>query len=154
MACNTDALEARYARLAASVRAGGTGIGGTDRGDFTACPDDCIGDHLYGFDSVAPIAPGASVTVTANPQLKNQPRRLFLSQTLADSFLIEDIQVGVMPLLATTGPISPACFIPNSNVPNFKRLINEVNQPVAVTVTNIGAAPLRFTATMAAYIVA
>ncbi len=154
MACNTDALEARYARLAASVRSGNTGLGATSPGDFTACPDDCIGDHLYGFDSAAPVPAGATVTVTANPQLRNQPRRLFLNQGIADGFLIEDIQVGVMPLLATTGPISPACFIPQSNVPNFKRLINEVNQPVAITVTNISGAALRFTATMAAYIVA
>lgn len=158
MASCDAGLEARYARLAAQVSRGGIAPFGGPAGaqwldpSLSGCPDDCVGDHLYGFDSGV-VAAGATALIVTEPQLRNQPRRLFLTEAVATNFLIRDIRVGVMPLLATTGPISAACFTPAALVPNFKRLICEVNQQVTVEVQNITAADQRFLATMSAYIV-
>ena len=117
------------------------------------CPDDCIGNYMYGLIETG-IAAGASGTPTANPQKRNQPRRLFLSETTADTFIINGISVGVENLLATSGPIAAAIFIPNSLVGDFRRVVCEVSQDVTVQVANISGAQATFAATFSAYMLA
>lgn len=116
------------------------------------CPDDCIGNHLYGFIQTN-IAPAAAPTnVQVQPQVRNQPRRLFLTETTADTFLIDDIKVGTLSLLGTAGAISASVFVPNSNVGDFVRRVCEVSQVVTVSVTNVSGANATFASTMNAYL--
>lgn len=116
------------------------------------CPDDCVGNHLYGFIS-SNVAAGASASSTAQPQVRNQPRRLFLTETVADNFLITNIEVGICNLLGTTGAISASIFIPNAECPDFKRTVCEVSQTVTVAIQNQSGAAATFAATMSAYLI-
>lgn len=122
------------------------------------CPDDCVGDHFYGLISALIPAAGAAgstgVLITTQPQVRNQPRRLFLTETVADNFLINDIKVGQISLLATPGAISASVFVPNAICPDFRRQICEVSQFVTVEVSNVSGAAATFASTMSAYILA
>jgi hypothetical protein len=117
------------------------------------CPDDCVGNYMYGLIETG-IAGGASGTPTANPQKRNQPRRLFLSESVADNFLIDSLEVGVENLLATSGQISAAIFIPNSNVGDFRRVVCDPVISVTARVTNISGAVATFASTVLAYQIA
>lgn len=151
MYCNTQALSDLRAAGAAAIRPlAEPSLGGALYG----CPDDCIGNYMYGVISSAPIAAGVTANVVAVPQKRNQPRRLFLSETTADTFLINSISVGVENLLATSGPIAAAIFIPNSTVGDFRRVVCEVSQDVTVQVANISGAQATFAATFSAYMLA
>lgn len=123
------------------------------RGQLGGCPDDCIGSYLYGFIQTG-IAAGAQATIVAAPQKRNVPRRLFLSETVADNFTIDNIVVGVEPVLATAGAIAASAFVPNSLVPDFVQRRCEVSMNVTVTATNISGAAATFAATMSAYLLA
>lgn len=123
------------------------------RGQLGGCPDDCIGSYLYGFIQTG-IAAGAQSTIVAAPQKRNVPRRLFLSETVADNFTIDNIVVGVEPVLATAGAIAASAFVPNSLVPDFVQRRCEVSMNVTVTATNISGAAATFAATMSAYLLA
>lgn len=123
------------------------------RGQLGGCPDDCIGSYLYGFIQTG-IAAGASANISAAPQKRNIPRRLFLSETVADNFVVDNIVVGVEPVLATAGAIAASAFVPNSLVPDFVQRRCEVSMQVTVSVTNISGAAATFAATMSAYLLA
>lgn len=108
-------------------------------------------DVIYGLDSGAPGVPsgaGSTVTLSTSPQKRNVPTRLVVSQTVANSFVLSDIRVGVEPVLATTQALSMAIFVQDSTAPNFRAVVAEVGMDVSVTVTNITGATVRFTATI------
>ncbi len=104
----------------------------------------------FGVDSggVALIAGAASATILVRPQKQLIPERLVMSETMAANFLITDIDAGVESLLATTGPISAALFVQDSTVLALKSIVMTVGMDFSVGVTNITAAPLRFTTTV------
>ncbi len=104
----------------------------------------------FGVDSggVALIAGAASATILVRPQKQMIPERLVMSETMAGNFLITDIDAGVESLLATTGPISAALFVQDSTVLALKSIVMTVGMDFSVGVTNITAAPLRFTTTV------
>ena len=122
-------------------------------GQDNGCPDDCVGNHMYGF-ILSNVAAGATPAggATAVPQVRNQPRRLFLTETVADNFLINNIEVGIVNLLGTAGSISAAVFIPNAICPDFKRVTCDVAQTITILVTNQSGAAATFAATMSAYL--
>lgn len=122
-------------------------------GQDYGCPDDCVGNHMYGF-ILSNVAAGATPIggATAVPQVRNQPRRLFLTETVADNFLINNIEVGIVNLLGTAGSISAAVFIPNAICPDFKRVTCDVAQTITILVTNQSGAAATFAATMSAYL--
>jgi hypothetical protein len=108
------------------------------------------GDDIYfGVDSGAvAIAAAASATITVSPQKRNIPQKMFLTAAVATAFLINDIRVGVEPVLATNAAISAAIFIQDSTAAVFRAVICEVGMDFSITVTNISAAGARFTATV------
>jgi len=108
---------------------------------------------MYGF-ILSNVAAGATPIggATAVPQVRNQPRRLFLTETVADNFLINNIEVGIVNLLGTAGSISAAVFIPNAICPDFKRVTCDVAQTITILVTNQSGAAATFAATMSAYL--
>lgn len=108
------------------------------------------GDDVYfGVDSGAVlILAGATATITVSPQKRNIPEKMFLTAAVATAFLINDIRVGVDPVLATTGSISAAIFIQDSTSAVFRAVICEVGMDFSVTVENISAAAARFVSTV------
>lgn len=119
-------------------------------GNAAAILDAMRGDDVYyGVDSGAVAIPvGATATITVAPQVRHIPRRLVLTSNVASNFLINDIRVGVNPVLATTGSISAAIFIQDSTAPDFRATVCDVGQDFSVQVTNISGAPNRFTTTV------
>jgi hypothetical protein len=73
---------------------------------------------------------------------------------VADNFLIDSLEVGVENLLATSGQISAAIFIPNSNVGDFRRVVCDPVISVTARVTNISGAVATFASTVLAYQIA
>lgn len=106
-------------------------------------------DVIYGLDSGAGgVAAGTTSTLSTSPQKRNVPTRLVVSQTVANSFVLSDIRVGVEPVLATTQALSMAIFVQDSTAPNFRAVVAEVGMDVSVTITNISGAAARFTSTI------
>jgi hypothetical protein len=100
---------------------------------------------VYGFDSGAvAVAAAATAVITVAPQRRHIPERLVVGAAVAANFVIADIRIGVDPVLATTGLISAASFLPDSTVNAFKSVVCEVGTDVTVSVTNISAAGARF----------
>lgn len=102
----------------------------------------------FGVDSGAVlIAAAGAATITVSPQKRMIPERLYLTATQAANFLINSIDAGVESLLATTGAISAAIFIQNSELIALKSVVMDVGMTFSVAVTNIDVAAHRFTAT-------
>jgi hypothetical protein len=106
-------------------------------------------DIIYGLDSgAAAIAAGVTVSISTTPQKRHIPKRIALTEAVANNFILSDLRVGVEPVLATTGNISLAIFVQNSTSPPFRAVLCEVGMDVTVVVTNVDAAAHRFTATV------
>ena len=103
-------------------------------------------DVIYGLDQV--VNAGDTQSLSTSPQKRNVPTRLVVSQTVANSFVLSDIRVGVEPVLATTQNLSMAIFVQDSTAPNFRAVVCEVGMDFTATVTNITGANTRFTATI------
>ena len=106
-------------------------------------------DVMFGLDSGStPIAANASATITTQPQKRNIPKRISVSSTVADNFVLSDIRVGVEPVLATTSNMSLAAFQQDATVPDFRAVVCEVGMTFSLTVSNISGAGARFICTV------
>jgi len=122
-------------------------------GDLT--PADLVelakGDaNIFGMDSgTVGIAAGTTVTISAQPQKDCVPIRLIVSDTLADTFSINQMQVGVDNIMITPGtPCSLAAFTAGSFAPDFRAQRLRAPISFSVTVTNLSGAPARFLASV------
>lgn len=104
-------------------------------------------DVPFGIDSGA-VATAVSAAISTQPQKRCVPRRLFLTETVAQNFAASNITVGVEPILITTGIISCAIFIQNATAPSFRAVVLEVGMTFNITVTNLTGATERFIATV------
>ena len=99
----------------------------------------------YGVDSgQIGVAGGATAVISVTPQKPHRPERLVLSEAVSNVFVIADIRAGVDPVLATTGAISAAEFVPNSNSPPFNAVDMPVGKTFSVAATNTWFSPARF----------
>lgn len=107
-------------------------------------------DVYYGLDSgAAGVGAGTSASLSTTPQKRHIPKRLTVSSTVANNFVISDIRVGVEPVLATTSNMSMAIFIQDATTPSFRAVVCEIGMDFTVVVTNITGAGARFTAAVA-----
>jgi len=143
---NTGGTALHFPGLASLAHGGAMGGGAVAPRPMGRATTDAV---YWGVDTGSVlIAAGASATITVRPQQRCVPISLSLVEPVAENFLISSILVGVMPILVTTGAISPAIFVQNSTAPTFKRYMLEVGTDFSVSVTNITAAtPARFSAT-------
>ena len=142
---NTGGSGLNIHALASLLGGGATGGGGVAPRPLGRATTDAV---YWGVDSGAGlVAAAATITITVRPQQRCVPISMSLVEPVAENFLIGSILVGVMPILVTTGAISPAIFVQNSTAPTFKRYMLEVGTDFSVTVTNISANPARFSAT-------
>ena len=102
-----------------------------------------------GFDS-GPIliAPGASATITANPQVLFKGARLVVPGSIASDFGINDVKVGQRSMFPAVGQVPAEAFSNLSVGVRLKLTTAQVTMQISIDVTNIGLAAARFRATI------
>ena len=106
---------------------------------------------VFGVDSGATlIATTASATINVQPQQRCVPTTMTLTEIIAETFIAANLNVGVKPLLITTGNISLAQFVQNSTSPTFTRIMLTPGVLFSILVTNISGASARFIANVQA----
>lgn len=106
-------------------------------------------DVYYGLDSgAAGVAAASSASLSTTPQKRHIPKRMTVTSTVANNFVISDIRVGVEPVLATTSNMSMAVFIQDATAPSFRAVVCEIGMDFTVVVTNVTGAAARFTASV------
>lgn len=106
-------------------------------------------DVYYGLDTgSAGVNGGSTASLSTTPQKRHIPKRMTVSSTVANNFVISDIRVGVEPVLATTSNMSMAIFIQDATAPSFRAVICEVGMDFTIVITNVTGANARFTASV------
>lgn len=97
-----------------------------------------------GFDSVGPIAPGATATITQRPQVPFRPARLMVPSDIAGAILVVDFKVGNKSQLAANGGLPGRMF--QEDATDSLLLLDTATPALDVSwiVQNIGGAPVRF----------
>lgn len=101
-----------------------------------------------GFDSVTPIAAGASATLTQRPQIIFRPERIVVPAAVAAFFQINDVKVGKNSQLVSAGAIPAATFAETAFGVRLKMDTVQISQDLILLVTNIDIAARRFLASM------
>jgi hypothetical protein len=101
-----------------------------------------------GFESSAPIAAGASVTITARPQTLFKGQRLVLPSDIAGDFVIDDLKVGKDSQFVAEGSIPGRVLQENATNVDFDLDTAQISQDISISVTNIGGAPRTFRAAL------
>lgn len=105
---------------------------------------------IFGMDSGSVGIPaGTTVNIRTQPQRDCVPVRLIVSDSLADTFAISQIQVGVDPVMITPGTnCSLAAFTPGSFAPDFRATLLRAPIDFSVTITNLSGLAARFLASV------
>ena len=101
-----------------------------------------------GFDSVATIAAGAQATINSQPQVVFRPDRLIVPNSIAPSFLVNDLKIGKNSMLISATTIPAQAFSHDAAGVGMKMDTAQVSQIISLTVTNISAGALRFYAAL------
>jgi hypothetical protein len=104
-------------------------------------------EFFIGFDSISDVGPGAAVAISTTLQNPFRGKRLVVDPTIASSFLLQSIIVGVTPQAAAVTNTPCSTFVPESLVP-LSLDTGQVGQQITLNVINRSAAPLRFLAGM------
>lgn len=104
-------------------------------------------EYPLGFESRAPILPGASQIVKADPQITFRGERLVVPSTIALFFVIEDVLVGNAGQLVSSTPVPAATF---SETAIGVRLLFDTSYlgTISFRVRNVGPDALVFRATL------
>ena len=103
--------------------------------------------YPLGFESRAPILPGASQIVKVDPQIIFRGERLVVPSAIALFFVIEDALVGKDRQLVSSTPVPAAAF---SEVAVGVRLLFDTSYlgTISFRIRNVGPDPLIFRATL------
>lgn len=99
-----------------------------------------------GFESAAPIAPGAAATITSRPQIPFRAQRLVVPSDIAGSFSILDLRVGKNSQFTSAGAVPGRTFQENAVAVGLRCDTAQISQDVTLQVQNIGGAPQTFRA--------
>ncbi len=102
--------------------------------------------YVLSLDTVATVAAGATVPVTAQPQVLFRPERLVIDGTVAASFLINTFTIGKNSQFASTGAVPASMFSPTAVGVTLKLDTAQISAIVALSITNTSGGALRFTA--------
>lgn len=118
---------------------GGARVGPMRTGDSRAL--------LIGFVSLA-VPGGASVVVSARPQVLFRPTRLVIPSAIAALFSLDDIKIGNRSQLIAAGPVPGEAFS-NTTVNTPLRMDTcQVSMEIILQCANVSAAPADFRAAM------
>lgn len=101
-----------------------------------------------GFDSVATIAAAAQSTVNSQPQVVFRPDRVIVPNSIAPSFLINDLKIGKNSMFISATAVPAQAFSHDAAGVGLKMDTAQVSQIISITVTNISAGALRFIAAL------
>jgi hypothetical protein len=101
-----------------------------------------------GFDSVATIAAGAQGTVNSQPQVVFRPDRVIVPNSIAASFLINDLKIGKNSMFISATAVPAQSFSHDAAGVGLKMDTAQVSQIISMTVTNISGGALRFIAAL------
>jgi len=103
---------------------------------------------VLGFDSVANVAAAATANITSRPQVVFRPDRLVVAESIAASFLVNDLRVGKnSQLISGTAVPAEACSSRSVGV-GLKCDTAQVSQDIVLNVTNVSLGALRFNAAL------
>lgn len=105
-------------------------------------------EWVLGFDSVTTVAAGATTNVTSRPQVTFRPDRLVIAGSIAASFLINDIKIGMASQLIAGVAVPAEVFGQAAVGVRLKLDTAQISQDVILNVTNTSAGALRFNAAM------
>lgn len=130
-------------------------------GRYYGCPSDCVGVHRFGIVSKASdsgvqangtIAAGATANIIAKPQKRCQPKRFYVSETIAEQFVLVAALIGTDNLLATTGEMPLFEWQHGADVADLRRVICEVSEEVSIQIRNVGGEEAFFRMGSTAYL--
>lgn len=101
-----------------------------------------------GFDSVVTIAAGASAVIESSPQVEFRPERLVVPDSIAGSFLIQDLKVGKNSQFISNDPIPAEAFQTDATNVVLRMDSAKISQIISITVNNISGAAARFFASL------
>lgn len=104
--------------------------------------------YVLGMDSVVTVAAGATINITAQPQVVFRPERLVISSAIATSFLLNDFKVGKNSQFASSGAVPADAFAPTAFGVMLKCDTAQISNTLTMNVTNISAGALRFLASV------
>lgn len=110
-------------------------------------------EQVLGFDTVTTVAAGASTNVTSQPQVVFRPDRLTISSAIASDFLINDIKIGRSSQLISSDALPADTFSNLSVGVGLKMDTAQISQDITLSVTNVSAGALRFTAALIGIVV-
>lgn len=101
-----------------------------------------------GFESTAPIAAGASATITSRPQVLFKGQRLVVPSDIAGNFTLDDLKVGKDSQFVADGSLPCRVLQENATMVEFDLDTAQISQDVTLIITNIGGAPVTFRAAL------
>ena len=105
---------------------------------------------ILGFGTQTPVAAGATVDFTANPQVPFRPKRVVID-TDETPIAVEDVKVGKNSQLASAGAFPGSAFAANAFDIGVKFDSAYPGLDIVVTVTNNAAMPATITVGMFGY---
>ena len=95
-----------------------------------------VREYPLGFGPLQ-VANGTTVQLPANPQETFRPSRLIVPSTIAASFLVNDIKIGMDSMLLNSNPVSAVAFIETAVGVALGLSTCNIGQTIALIVTNI-----------------
>lgn len=105
-------------------------------------------EYVMGLDTVATVAAGATATITSRPQVVFRPDRLVVPASIASSFLINDLRVGKNSQFVNATAVPAETFTQGAFGVRLKLDTAQVSQDIVMSVTNVSAGAVRFTAAL------
>jgi len=101
-----------------------------------------------GFESPAPVGPGATSSITSRPQVPFRGERLIVPSDIAGSFTLLDLRVGKNSQFSSSGAVPARTFQENAVGIRLQLDTAQISQDITINVQNIGGAPQTFRASL------
>lgn len=105
-------------------------------------------EYPLSIDSVATIAAAATALITTRPQCLFRAERLVIGQTIAPSFLVNDLRIGKNSQFVNAGSVPGEAFSHTAQGVRLKCDTAQVGSDITISVTNTSGGALRFTAAL------
>ncbi len=105
-------------------------------------------EYVMGLDTVTTVAAAATAVITSRPQVVFRPDRLVIPASIASSFLVNDLRVGKNSQFVNATAVPAETFTQGAFGVRLKLDTAQVSQGIVISVTNVSAGALRFTAAL------
>ena len=98
-------------------------------------PNQIAGEIPVGF-SAAAVAAGASTIIVIQPPVVYKPKRLLVPKSIASTFTLDDVSIGLRKCLLTSNPVPCEAFAEDSINQGWKIPTLQIGQSMSMTFTN------------------